>query len=169
MQAVSWQQHSNDFFRRVVASFIDILLLVNHTFLVPHAGTIEQSVPVFHATDNYRGQRFRLAARYHASWPELRLQSFARTRKGDAERRSVIPVKEMEQGCTIVGDPQHDIINLSKLLHGRAADKDDLLRDHCDLMHRLSGPQPPNLKSDPVPTIYTELSEAAAPLRPRQS
>jgi hypothetical protein len=150
------------FFRWVVASFTNILLLVNHTFLVPHAGTIEQSVPVFHATDNYRGQRIRLAARYHASWPELRLQSFARTRKGDAKRRSVIPVKEMEQGCTIVGDPQHDIINLSKLLHGRAADKDDLLRDHCDLMHRLSGPQPPNLKSDPVPTIYTELSEAAA-------
>ncbi|CAL1158597.1 unnamed protein product [Cladocopium goreaui] len=151
----------------IVDSFQQKLFLYNaqgirHDGNMGLARTIEQSVPVFHATDNYRGQRFRLAARYHASWPELRLQSFARTRKGDAERRSVIPVKEMEQGCTIVGDPQHDIINLSKLLHGRAADKDDLLRDHCDLMHRLSGPQPPNLKSDPVPTIYTELSEAAA-------
>ncbi|CAK9100445.1 unnamed protein product [Durusdinium trenchii] len=48
------------------------------------------------------------AGRYHASWPELRLQTFAPT-PGDAKKRCVVPVQEMQEGCTVAGDPQHDI------------------------------------------------------------
>ena len=51
--------------------------------------------------------------------------------------------QELPVGCTIVGDPQHDIINLSKVLHFRAADKEDLQKDHIDMTHRLSAADSP--------------------------
>ena len=51
--------------------------------------------------------------------------------------------QELPVGCTIVGDPQHDIINLSKVLHFRTADKEDLQKDHIDMIHRLSAADSP--------------------------
>ncbi|CAK9046735.1 unnamed protein product [Durusdinium trenchii] len=135
----------------IVAALTPLLLSIKNTRL--RAGcTLEESVPAFHATDNYyRGQRLRLAQLYRAIWPDLRVRSWSRTRKGNAVRREVLGEESLALGCSIVGDPQHDVINLSKLLHGRAADKEDLLRDHQELLHRLSGPEAPNKKDFAVP------------------
>ena len=102
---------------------------------------LEDSIPVFHATDSYRGQRFKLAKTYAAAWPELRVDSVVSTRTARVKRRRVLPT--CPPACRIVGDPQHDIINLAKLLHGRACDKKDLLHDHIDVIHRVSGPAAP--------------------------
>ena len=35
--------------------------------------------------------------------------------------------EDLPVGCTIVGDPQHDCINLAKVLHFRASDKENLM------------------------------------------
>ena len=91
------------------------------------------------------------------------MQTSGVTKKGRAKKRKILSVTNDCPACTIVGDPQHDIINLTKLLHGRAADKDDLQRDHCDLLWRLSGPEPPpDLEAHAAPV--TQLSESAEAL-----
>lgn len=54
-------------------------------------------------------------------------------------------------GCHIVGDPQHDIINLGKVLHFRAAE--DLQRDHIDMVRRLSAPDIPVSAKESVPDV----------------
>eukprot|EP00435_Cladocopium_sp_Y103_P041166 s876_g11.t1 len=68
----------------------------------PRTGTIEQSIPVFHATDNYTLQMI---------W----------------SRR-----QDLTLGCTIVGDPQHDCINLAKVLHFRASRQENIMEDHAE-------------------------------------
>ena len=51
--------------------------------------------------------------------------------------------EDLPVGCTIVGDPQHDCINLAKVLHFRASDKENLMEDHAETMHRLAAPDYP--------------------------
>ena len=51
--------------------------------------------------------------------------------------------EDLPVGCTIVGDPQHDCINLAKVLHFHASDKENLMEDHAETMHRLAAPDYP--------------------------
>ena len=71
--------------------------------------------------------------------------------------------EDLPVGCTIVGDPQHDCINLAKVLHFRASDKENLMEDHAETMHRLAAPDYPG-RAYALPVPERQLSKEAVAL-----
>jgi hypothetical protein len=118
------------------------------------------SCPVFHATDVYQKHRLRLRALYRRTWRRPQVSVVSAAASSDALTAHVVDSKEGGPAdtpeCRITGDPQHDLFALRRLVSPSCPDARDFLRDHADLMNRLSAAPPaatPDAASGDAPAL----------------
>lgn len=123
-----------------------------NSFFLPEATT-----PVFHATDSFEKHRKRLDQYYKAKFPEEYLLAASTTPKGDASGRVVsVPGKSPVKIC---GEPMHNLFRLRRLVKPNACDSQTFLRDHQDLLARLSA-RP--LPTDALPELDDQMPSGDA-------
>ncbi|MCP4241119.1 MAG: hypothetical protein GY772_11210, partial [bacterium] len=115
----------------------------------------DMAPPAFHATDSYNKHRRLLSGMYASVFAGWSLCANASTPKGEASGW-LAPAAGGQCPTLIVGDPQHDLFALRRLVSPSCNDCRDLLRDHQDALRRLSAPPRP-----------ARLREAAFPLANR--
>jgi hypothetical protein len=117
-----------------------------------HAGlTLEQTVPVFHATDSYGKHRIQLMTFYKDVFKEVRLEATFATPRSNADGVAVrsdaeSPVPHL---LKITGDPQHDVYKVRMWAKPAANNYSDFCFDHLDMMMRLSA----------APSTWTSVRE----------
>ena len=117
----------------------------------------EATTPVFHATDSYEKHRKKLDQYYKAKFPEEFLLAESTTPKGDASGRVIsVPGKSDVKIC---GEPMHNLFRLRRLVKPQACDSQTFLRDHQDLLARLSA-RP--LPADDVPELDDQMLSGEA-------
>ena len=107
--------------------------------------SLDQSAPVFHATDRYHPDRHGYARIYKDRFGDRGIIPAASTPKG-------VPTHafntDYSDGPTlIVGDPEHDLIALRKIVSPKLVDSHIFLFDHGDMLHRLSAERPSTEKA----------------------
>ena len=96
--------------------------------------SLDQSAPVFHATDRYHPDRHGYARIPAASIPKGVPTHAFNTDYSDGS-------------FLIVGDPEHDLIALRKIVSPKLVDSHNFLFDHGDMLHRLSAERPSTEKA----------------------
>lgn len=122
------------------------------------------SCPVFHSTDVYQKHRLRLRALYRRMWRRPQVNVVSATPSSDAVTAHIVSGGREDVAkdiplCRITGDPQHDIIAVRRLVPPRSPDARDFLRDHAELINRLSAAPPPASKppsSSDAPPVEQE-------------
>ena len=114
--------------------------------------SLEQCVPVFHATDSYRTQRKKLMRFYKRKFDQTRLATEYPTPRGDAQgkhiREGTVPAL-----LKIVGDPPHDTWNARSAASPWACDYHEFCADHADMLARLSAPAAPSSAQHGMPRM----------------
>ncbi|CAK0788185.1 unnamed protein product, partial [Prorocentrum cordatum] len=123
--------------------------------------------PICHCTGVYGKHRFKLAEFYMGKYPEQTTTVVADTPKADGSQA----VDRFSEPLTaIAGDPVHDaaasVIALRRCASPSCNDCRDFIRDHQDILSRLSAPPPgaPPAGQAPARSRAQDLSEAGVAL-----
>ena len=108
------------------------------TTFLEHGYALEDAVPVFLSTDNYRAHRLGLTRLCHKAFEALRVETEGDTPKGPVRKRTVDPFLKVP--TIITADPQHRIIKMRALVSCHSNDGQDFLFDFIDCVNRLSAP-----------------------------
>ena len=100
--------------------------------------SVDDSMPVFHATDTYGRHRRCIRKCYAEVWSEMRQKVLALTPKSDSFGVEWQSPEESNLGsrCMVTGEPFHDVISLRRAVATSAPDCRDLFFDHTDLICR---------------------------------
>ena len=108
--------------------------------------SLEESLPCFHATDSYHKHRAKISKLYGKVWQDLRAQGQSSTPCRDAFGQVEVSSEDASRVhwlFRVTGEPMHDLFNLRRLASPAANDCRTFLKDHEDLILRLSAPPAP--------------------------
>ena len=108
--------------------------------------SLEESLPCFHATDSYHKHRIKISKLYGKVWQDLRAQGQSSTPCRDAFGQVEVSSEDASRVhwlFRVTGEPMHDLFNLRRLVSPAANDCRTFLKDHEDLILRLSAPPQP--------------------------
>eukprot|EP00435_Cladocopium_sp_Y103_P075461 s20_g58.t1 len=108
--------------------------------------SLEESLPCFHATDSYHKHRVLISKLYSHVWQDLRVEGEAATRCKDAFGKVAIAKEDdnpTKWHLRVTGEPMHDLFALRRLTSPAANDCRNFLKDHEDMILRLSAPPAP--------------------------
>ncbi len=106
--------------------------------------SLEESLPCFHATDSYH--KTKISKLYGKVWQDLRAQGQSSTPCRDAFGQVELSSEDASRVhwlFRVTGEPMHDLFNLRRLVSPAANDCRTFLKDHEDLILRLSAPPQP--------------------------
>jgi len=128
---------THESFQRIETILTPLLHDIKDTML--QAGySLEETVPVFISTDNFRKHRLLLSKLIDDVWQALRIVSVAPTPKARATKKRLLSKDEVSNRTLITDDPQHKIIKVRRMVSPQVSDGQDFLFDFIEMINGLS-------------------------------